>query len=223
MPLILALTNLVFFVAWWMRHIFNLCNCSQAIWIKIAEISGKIICFPEGITVGIWLEKHQKDSSLYKASVIAAAIWIFCKGRCNKIFQNRRPNFDLIAWKAIDHVKEIKAAPLDQMGKHFYILNRPIAGTYGLYPAAFGSAEPSISGTGFYIIDSNFTILLASCCQVINNSNLDVNIKASSVVVLCVRMDNCNISRIYISSIDLTRVLAERTRLCSWISNGATS
>lgn len=77
------------------------------------------------------------------------------------------------------------SAPLDLMGERFDILNRPTVGSYGIYSAAFGSSEPGISGARFVIIDANFTILLVGCCQVINNSNTDVEIKALTMALYC--------------------------------------
>lgn len=118
-------------------------------------------------------------------------------------------------------IYEVNSAPLDHMGKCFYILNSPIAGTYGLYYAAFGSTEPGISGVGFLIINFNFTIALASSCQVITNSNLNAEIKALSVVLHCDRMDNFNISRIYISSMELSKMIDDGESSTSWISIGA--
>lgn len=107
------------------------------------------------------------------------------------------------------------------MGKRFYILNRPFIGSYGLYFAAFGSFEPGFSGAGFVLIDANFSILFAGCCQVINNSNTDVEIKAITMALHCAKMDNINISRIFVSSVELTKVLEDGTSINTWISNGA--
>ncbi|KAH7672365.1 hypothetical protein IHE45_09G049900 [Dioscorea alata] len=73
-------------------------------------------------------------------------------------------------------------------------------------------------GKSFYILNKP-----VGCCQVINASNLDAKIKALLIAMHSVRMENRQISRIFIISSDIIKVLNGSTNLTGQTTYGVTA
>ncbi|XP_039132267.1 LOW QUALITY PROTEIN: uncharacterized protein LOC120269045 [Dioscorea cayenensis subsp. rotundata] len=88
------------------EHLFDSCPKAQTTWFLISNFIGKQIHFHDGFSNGNWLCPSNPDLNIFDQSIIVATAWLLWKARCNLIFQFEVPDFNSIAIRAINHVRE---------------------------------------------------------------------------------------------------------------------
>ncbi|XP_039137800.1 uncharacterized protein LOC120275327 [Dioscorea cayenensis subsp. rotundata] len=102
-------------------HIFLDCRWTQIVWNMLNQHHCTHISFPDPISAGCWLTEY--NYSIYTMSVIAACIWLIWKARCDAIFSNVTPSFNLIASKAAAHVLEFSQENSSHIGRKLLLNN----------------------------------------------------------------------------------------------------
>lgn len=98
------------------EHLFNQCPKFQAVWSYISNNLGKVICFPNGISKGLWLSSCQANTFVFLKSNVVAGAWFIWKSWCKLILNNKTPDLTMIARRVIAHVWEYSLSLLPKNG-----------------------------------------------------------------------------------------------------------
>lgn len=168
---------------------------------------------------GGWLEYEHPGFSKFVASMIAVVAWYTWKVRCDFIFRHKPPNYNWIAKMAVEHVKEYSSAASEDLGKSFYLLNKPFPGFFCIYSAACWNAEAGKGGAGFCVIDTNACVHLAGCYNVPIISRLHASVKALLAALDCAIRESLNVQSTFVSCSELWRTLEGLECNMAWRSS----
>ena len=69
---------------------------------------------------------------------------------------------------------------------------------------------------GFAVQDTNSQISFAGCCQFIVDTELEGHLKALSIALRCIQMENIIIHKAFFSSLELLKLMEDEGRDCTW-------
>lgn len=117
------------------------------------------LSFPDGLGSWVWLFEHSK----YITSIISASAWYIWKAYCEAIFRKIPRNTNLIACRAVAHVKDFSQANSNLLGKRMLLNNFPSSTGLYLFSAGCWNAVNKVGGFGFFFSTSNYSISFAGC------------------------------------------------------------
>lgn len=198
------------------EHLFNSCPKAQFVWRSISIAIGKQICFYDSFSEGSWISLANHDLELFTQSVIAVAVWLLWKARCNLVFKNEAPDFHSIPFRAVHHVREYSFSPSLLSGKKLIINNFSIFNNPFFFVSAVDSSESTNVGVGFYITDSVSKFIGAGWCNNSADSALEADALALITAMGSIYDYDIQIRNIFITNTDLHRAILSDNASISW-------
>lgn len=196
------------------EHLFNHCYKTQCTWNSISTLTSKLISFPDGLCMGIWLS-HSHFSTKIKAIIALTARYIL-KARCDAIFRDIKPNFINIARRAYSQASNIFSvgnSPCRNLIiiSNFYKFDGPF-----LFAASVWNCATKIYRGAFMIACSNFKIPLAGRHANTAESHLSTDLQILNVALHIVFNHHSQIQSIFIFNSSVLEVLHSSNHVCSW-------
>lgn len=85
-----------------------------------------------------------------------------------------------------------------------------------LFFSSLWSTTNQVSGAGFFITDSNYSIILAGCCPFSSCNNLDADLQALILALRSIVNGNLFVQHIFNSSSDFNSLIHSADSSCTW-------
>lgn len=194
------------------EHLFHFCFKTQVFWALIFTLLSKQIQFPDGFVMGRWLT--QLNYSLRVKSIIALSAWFLWNARCDAIFRDVKPNFHIIAHKAISRAKDIYCAGIASCKKliisNFYNLDGPF-----LFSTSVWNSINQVCKGGFFISSSNLSISIAGCHVFTVDAHSDAELSTLITALQLAINHHLRIQIIFVCDSNILGLLKSSNNACS--------
>lgn len=163
---------------WLSRASSPLSALQQALVFKIKRCI--TLPFTDGFCYGSWFLSI--SYSRYIVPAISAGAWFIWKARCDAIFKNIQINYDAIVCKAIAHANEYTMQCSNLSGSKIILNNFSAAGNF-VFVYMNQSLQNPVSSVGFFLVNTNYSILLAGCSPFLTDANLTNELIALNIAL----------------------------------------
>lgn len=196
------------------EHLFLTCYKTQGVWSHAESLFGKRFNFSGGFIAGNWLANF--GGNTFVKSMIAAVAWHLWKARCDLIFRNIQPNFEVVTLKAYCFAKCHSRPHTMYSGQRFLLNNFTATNGLFLFITTSYCSFTQVYHAGFFCTSATYNIIFAGPCPVTSSTCLEAELLALSHALQFVLSNSLSVHHIFSSNSDFQNVLHSSDHTCSW-------